>query len=325
MGRRHSDRQHYVTVNVSVSSEALRRGLASVEEGSHDSLDELVDVLLLNSPTAYGATRQADGTSDEPDPADTDAHDRLPLPTQALQAKVAPTPDKTRGELHFLTNRLNPVKVSLRVLANMSTGGEGPDVGTFHEGGSRVARSIGIALRLEDREARRRAAARRFIGYPVGDDEHATLDRFAYSFMIGEAHGRATGPLAILGLADVVDGRVLLTSAGIGLADAPSPLLDGGEGTLSAKEIELLRERLMRAVDERKAIVEFLGAVHRAAGAQPRVDELLATWHSDWTSDRAAAHRAAMLGRLGELRVLRVTGRGSRAMIELLDTDGFEE
>lgn len=305
-----------VSVSVSLSTEALRRGLDLAEAGPYGSLDELVELLLLSGATGNGAA-----LAEEPGAES----ERLPMPSESLRAAIGPTPERTKGELHFLTNRLNPIKVSLRALAVMSTQGPGPDPSSFHESASRIARAVGVSLRVEDREARRRAAARRFIGYPVGDDEHAALDRFVYSFMIDEAGGRATGPLSVLGLADIVDGRVLLTGAGVDLARAPSPLLDGGEGTLSPPEIELFRERLGHAVDERKVIAEFLGAVHRAAGAQPRVDELLATWHSDWSSDRAAAHRAAMLGRLGELGVLRVSGRGTRAQIELLDTEGFDE
>lgn len=298
---------------VGLSSEALRYGIDIVEAGSYDSLDDLVEALLLG----------ADGTpATTPGTAATTA--RVQPPEKDPGPDLAPVPGPTRGELQFLTNRLSPLKLSVRVLAALSEEGEWPELRAFRLAAARAARETGQRLRADDKEEGRRGAARRFIGYPVGDDQEAAFGRFMFSFTIEEVGGQPAGPLAVLGLAVLRDGRVVLTPAGWELARLPSPLLDGGEGTLFAEEVQILKERLRVAEDERGAVAEFLAAVHRAAGAQPRVDKLLSTRHPEWSSDRAAAHRAAMLGRLGELRVLRVAGRGGRAQIELLDTEGLE-
>jgi hypothetical protein len=306
-------------VTVRVNREALRHGLDLVGSGAHESLDALVSYLLLNGSTGAASPP----TSPMPEPVEA-LHPLLGQPPEEPRSLVASDPDDPRGLLLFLTNRLNPLKLSTRVLANLARDGEWPDLRAFQLAAAHTARDVGQRLRAEDKEAGRRGAAKRFVGYPVGDDQEAAVGRFIFSFSIEEVGGRAAGPLAVLGLAGLVDGRPALTAAGWRLARATSPLLDGGEGILAADEIAIFKERLRAATDERQAVSEFLSAVHRAAGFQPRVDELLSTWHNDWSSDRAAAHRAAMLGRLGELRVLRVSGRGSRAQIELLDTDGVE-
>jgi hypothetical protein len=306
---------------ITLSTEALRRGLDLVERGAYESLDAAVDALLLNgsAPTRGGPSK---ASAMSPRAAD-DLLQLLERPAEQPMADLAEAAEAPRGNLLFLTNRLNPLKVSARVLASLARAGEWPELNGFQVAASRGARELGLRIRAEDREVGRRGAAKRFVGYPVGDDTDAALGRFISSFTIEEVGGRTVGPLAVLGLAALVDGRAVLTEAGWRLAAAPNPLLDGGDGSLGREEIEIFKERLCAAVDERTAITDFLAAVHRAAGAQPRVDELLSTSHQEWSSDRAAAHRAAMLGRLGELGVLRVSGRGSRAQIELLDTDGL--
>jgi hypothetical protein len=317
-----NESRHQVSVTVSVSIEALRCGLDLVEGGAQESFDALVESLLLDGRAATSGLEKASAsplteTEDSLNPV-------LHRPTEQPAAELTSQPSTPRGSLLFLTNRLNPLKLSARVLANLAREGDWPELREFQLAAARAARGLGQRLRAEDKEAGRRGAAKRFVGYPVGDDQDAAFGRFIFSFTIEQVSGRAAGPLAVLGLADVVDGRAVLTESGWRLAAAPGPLLDGGDGILAREEIVIFRERLRAAPDEREAIAEFLAAVHRAAGAQPRVDEVLSTWHKDWSSDRAAAHRAAMLGRLGELRVLRVTGRGGRAQIELLDTSGFD-
>jgi hypothetical protein len=126
--------------------------------------------------------------------------------------------------------------------------------------------------------------------------------------------GRLQGPLLVLGLAESIEGgKIALTEAGYELARASSPVTADSEVTLSDEEIETFRRRLQVAPDQAVAIAEFIGAVRHVAGTETELDALLGTWHPDWSANRATAPRAAMPGRLGELRMLRVEGRGSKA------------
>lgn len=301
---------HRIVVNVSTT--ALRRGLDLVEQGSYESLDDMVDALLSGR---NGQPAGVDGSS-----AATDALPALlEMPAEPCAA-LAPEPATTTGHLLFLTNRLNPLKLSARVLANVGAS-EWPELHAFQRAAAGAARDVGLRLKAEDKEAGRKGQARRWVGYPVGDDESAAMERFIFSFTVAEDQGRAAGALGVLGLAVVIDGRVALTDAGWALAKAPSPLLDGGEGTMSEEEAEVLIGRLRLATDERGGITEFMKLVKRSAGVQSQVDEALGAAHPDWSADRAAAHRAAMLGRLTEVRALKVSGRGTTAQIEVLEAD----
>jgi len=312
--------EHQLTVRV--STEALRRALELVENGSHGSVDELVEALLIEAGEAGGNGRtSADPARLANGHAVSDGAAALVDSPPAALAAATPIDE----ELGFLTNRLSPLKLSVRVLANLANAaGEWPELGAFQSRAAAVAREVGLRLRDEDRAAGRKGFGRRFIGYPVGDNASAAIERFIYSFTLDYGPDAPIGPLAILGLATLVDDRPALTEAGWALAKEASPLLDGGEGTLSAQEAAMLRAALASVSTERDFAAEFIGAVRRAAGSQTRVDELLGSWHSDWSADHAAAHRAAMIGRLTDLGAIRVTGRGTNAQIELLDVEGLD-
>jgi hypothetical protein len=307
-------------VNIQLSPSALRRALDLLESGTHATLDELVESLILGS--GNGQPPAASGQQSESTASGGNLAAR-PVGESALGLAEPVVP---AGQLQFLTNRFGPLKLATRVLANLSASGEWPELGHFQTTAAAVARSVGQRLRIEDEEQSRRGVKRRWVAYPVGKEERAAAERYVFSFTLVPGDLEATGPLAQLGLANIDDGRALLTERGWQLAAAASPTLDGyGAGTLSADEVGILRGSLLQLPDEAAAIAEFLKAVRTAAGSQGRVDELLNVWHADWTVDRAAAERSAMLGRLGELGVLRVTGRGPNARVELVDSVPFEK
>lgn len=221
--------------------------------------------------------------------------------------------------LFVLTNRLSPIKVAARVLARLGGDGEWPVLEEFQEKAAKVARQVGLELREADLASQKRGQARRWVAYPVGDDERAAYSRFVTSFTMQVNDGKVLGPMVILGLGNVKDGRAALTEAGWRLAAAPSPILDGEEGlTLSKEEAAILRRQVLDAPGEREAVREFLLIVKRAAGSQPRIDEMLAARYADWTETLAVAHRSALIGRLCDLGVLEVSGRGPSAKLRLL-------
>ncbi len=295
---------------------AVERFLAHGDHG-YGSLDEFVQLALRNQLAMEASTEHPTGSEALRSTAVATASVLLRPqgpPPDALAQPVAPSGDR----LFVLTNRLSPIKLAARVLAWAGARGAWPNLEAFQEEAARTARDLGLRLRSKDMAAGRSGPARRWIAYPVGDDERAALNRFIVSFTI-QANPGAAGPMAILGLANVRDGRAQLTEAGWRLAAAASPLMDGAEGlTLSLEEAALLQACILRAPGELGAVLEFLEVVKRAAGHQPRIDELLAARYSDWTETLTVAHRSALIGRLGDLGLLEVSGRGPKAQVELL-------
>lgn len=332
----------------------MARGLRLAQVRGVGSLEELIELLLheavlsdapaqalrVPSPTAGGPTfmpaapsaRVSEGTATKSQSVSkqhvvviNSPAISLSPPADGLSLQLAPPAPDSPLPLPFLTNRLSPLKASVRALANLAVRErEWPKLSDFQAKAGHAARDRGLQLQAEDHAAGRRARQKRSVAWPIGANPIAALERFIFAFTLATDNGTPTGPLASLGLATLVEGRAALTRHGWKLATAPSPVLDGGEGTLSVEEIAILRERLVDSSAERDAVVEFVRAAHRAAGAQPRIDELLSAWHSEWSADQAAAQRSAMIGRLGELGLIEVTGRGVNALVALGDVEQFE-
>lgn len=291
----------------------------SSEVHGYLSLDEFVHVALQNQLSIEGGDVASAPESGAREPTDDGLGSLLERPGADQRPSLAEPPDVSKDGLFVLTNRLSPVKVAARVLAGLGRHGEWPPIGEFQEKAARTARHVGIRLREADQASDRRGQARRWIAYPVGDDESAAYSRFITSFTLQVNDGRVAGPMAVLGLGNVKEGRAALTEVGWELAAAPSPILDGAEGsTLSHEEATILRRQVLRADGEREVVRVFLQIVKRAAGSQARVDEMLAARYADWTQTLTVAHRSALIGRLCDLGVLEATGRGPNTKLRLL-------
>ena len=233
-----------------------------------------------------------------------------------LPADLAADPN-VEGTLFFLTNRFAPMKVAVRVLANLRVEGQWPPLREFQLSAAIAARDLGLRLRKRDQQSGMPGLERRATGFPVGPQEKSSLDAFIDRFTISVESGLPAGPLAVMGLASVQDGRVALTEAGWNLALASSPLIDGVSGrTLSETEQRILIAQLSKAPGELKLVREFLGFVRIGRGIQTILDGFLADEHPEWGDD-VPNWRSAMLGRLRELDVVDVEGRGARARITL--------
>jgi hypothetical protein len=313
------------TFIVNLDSEIARqaREILARPDRDYASMDELITVALMNQISAEASSVQ---------PSDPQMLRALEIsggsaagallrhPGDSETATLVEPPPPSTDTLFVLTNRLNPLKVATRVLANLAGEHGWPPVAVFQDRAARAARDFGLNLREHDQAKGLTGSKKRWVAYPVGEDAKSARDRFVVSFTLAVNGERASGPLVLLGLANVVNGdHVALTESGWRLAVARSPLLDGVEGaTLSPPEASILREQVRRAPGELAAATEFLELVVRSAGSQRRLDELLAVRHADWSANLMVAHRAAQAGRLGELELLETAGRGREARIRLL-------
>ena len=319
-------------------SRQVRAFLVNAQHG-YGSLDEFIEVALTNQLNVEGesllslrelqlrrtsegqtelvSTSQSEAAVDGGARAAGSALLNRPAPTAGLP--LAPDPSPSDQTLFVFTNRLSPIKVAARVLASLSLEGSWPELERFRKAAAEAARELGLHLRATDR-LQGEAAGRRWIAYPVGADVEKAKSRFVTSFTINAATGApASGPMALLALANIIEDRVALTRAGWRLAAAPSPLIDNSPGhTLSGPESEIFRAQIRMAPAEHAAVEEFLGLISRAQGAQPRLDELLQDARPEWSRDLVIAQRSAMLGRLADLGAVKVSGRGADALVQIL-------
>jgi hypothetical protein len=223
--------------------------------------------------------------------------------------------------LFVLTNRLFPVKLACRVLANLQAAHQPVPIALFHREAVANARQLGLRLRSEDERERRRGGDRRWVALPVGPDEHAAGSRFAQFFTLGiSGSGDPTGLLPQLSLAyPSADHTCGLTELGWELAAAPNPVLGetGEPATLGQEERACLMKAVRSNPPELRSVAEFVDVVDAVAGSQAEVDAALQRAHSDWRQERATAHRAAMLGRLRDIGLVELDGRGPAGRIRL--------
>jgi hypothetical protein len=227
-------------------------------------------------------------------------------------------PGESPVAISALTNRLSPLKIALRVACNLASESEWPTIRSFHQAAAHCARLVGVRLRAEEERSGARGAERRSTAYPCGEDERKALDRFIAHFTTAKRSGSAPGPLEILGLVALADGRLHLSADGWALGIEASPLLGECEGsTLSDSERRVFLQRIASSPGEAHAIREVLRIIKRAAGNQQRVDELVSLAHADWTPALAISHRAAIVGRTRELGLVDLKGRGLEAKLLL--------
>jgi hypothetical protein len=232
---------------------------------------------------------------------------------------IAPDLDGDPEALSSFTNRLFPIKVACRVLANSPAG---VSLSDFQLEAAHAAREIGRELRAQDSKAGVKGMERRWVALPVGE-KNSTLNRFINHFTLTRRRGGpADGPLTRLQLAGTdAEGRPHLTQLGWELASSSNPILDGGaEGdevaTLSRAEQAIMVRAIGSNPAERANLAEFRKIVKSARGRQGSID-MRVRRGTDLSSDEAAAYRAGTIGRLHDLSLVSVDGTGEDAEVTL--------
>jgi hypothetical protein len=318
-------------------------GIVDKQDSAYESIDEFIRVAVENQLTMEGngeeltlsdtsdvmrtaclqalanksaASKHSSAPQFEPKvlgrapdvpPVAPSSEDLLRLPTTEGLGLRAPVPQSELA-LSSFTNRLLPLIVGPRALANLSAEGS-PSVDLFLDLTAKASRTFGLRLRAEDDAANRRGRLRRSTAFPVGDDESKSLIRYRNCFMfVPDKKGGFVGPLLDLQLVTVDEGRVFLTETGASFAVAPSPAIDevNGLDVLSDEHRHLLSEAIAHLPSENVEINQFLAALEATSGAQDDVDKELGKLHHGWSEAQVVSHRAAMVGRLRDLAVIDV-------------------
>ena len=295
------------------------RAVLDVEPPSFMDFNEFVVAALENQLQLLAGGAPADAEKPPPTrPTNTPAHELdvlRPLATTDVETVEASTP---KNAMFMLTNRMNPFPIPLRVLVNMTVATGPPSVDAFAAAASEAARSVGLDLQRRDALVGPGPRGRRAVGWPVGEEAWKSRDRFTASFLLRQTQKGQVGPLLDLGLCDVRGDLVFPTERGLALAELPNPLLGevAGEG-LSEQQQELLRGALRHNYPEFAEICLFTEALSLARGDVTTADTVLARVHADWNAAQISAHRSAMVGRLVDVSILEIWGRGRTAKATL--------
>jgi hypothetical protein len=291
-----------------------------VDPPSFLDFNEFVVAALENQLQLLAGAAPAEAEKPPPTrPRDTPPRAELdvlrPVATTDVETVEASTP---KNALFMLTNRMNPFPIPLRILANMTVAAGPPSLDAFAAAASEAARSVGLDLQRRDALVGPGPRGRRAVGWPVGEEAWKSRDRFTASFLLRQTQKGHVGPLLDLGLCDVRGELVFPTERGLALAEFPNPLLGevAGEG-LSEQQQELLRAALRHNSPEFDEICLFTEALSLARGDVTTADTVLARVHADWNAAQISAHRSAMVGRLIDVSILKIWGRGRTAKATL--------
>lgn len=242
--------------------------------------------------------------------------DELPMPKRLDDLTVA---------LWGQTNRVLPIAVGVRVLAQLMKGeGGGVLVSEWHETATRVATDLREQLRDWDAKAGRRHGSLWATAFP--DDNPASAHRYVTQFLgVPRKDGLADGGAAFLGFVEFEehddDANVRLTRTGADWARFANPIFDGDGDparTFSPEETAFFIDHLHTYRPGEHLLLNRIAAIVADQRSRTEIDEELAREYPQWAK-YISTMRAGALGRLSDLGLLERTRRGLEVDYHLTD------
>ena len=207
------------------------------------------------------------------------------------------------------TNRLLPVAVGVRVLANqLARSGEAlVDIDDWRKQATEVAQALRVRLEQWDQDADRGRSDQWATAFPSSDP--ASANRFMGQFL---GWPRRTGKLAEggaiwLGFVAVDDERrgVTLTEAGERWAAFSNPIFDGEvpTSTFSEDETAFFIEHLRDKRPTEFGLLRDVAKLVKQGKSRTQIDTELALFYPEWAK-HIATMRAGAMGRMSDLDLL---------------------
>ena len=210
-------------------------------------------------------------------------------------------------------NRIFPVKLALRALANSLKGkGSYIPLEQFQEIAADLARQIGMKLRDVDKEKSRGRGGKLATGLPVGENPFKSKARFKNQFVgyIDRARHLVGSPAALKFVSLIDDGisKIGITGPGLNFAKLRNPLLDQdikSDRTLSDEEIECYLHHVFAHVSgEAKGMLLVLRSVEKGDNRPDKITEVLSRPNNSWTKAQADTVRSGLISRMYELGLI---------------------
>lgn len=246
----------------------------------------------------------------------------MPSPGQYLYPHIKK--EEQLGPLWGQINRIFPMKIGLRILANMlrSNNGLYARLQDFQEKATSIARLYGLKLRREDKKQGRLRNNCRFIGLPVHKVEAKSKQRYKTHFLAylrkdGVMEG-ALGRLKFVNLKSDSEGNELvgITREGLDFASLENPLLDNndtGTETLSERETEFYIKHIFHNIaGESQAIRQILNHISNGISTPKELNKRLEGDYADygWSEDVLNTNRSGLISRLHELGLIEKIRKG---------------
>jgi hypothetical protein len=248
----------------------------------------------------------------------------LRIPPSAVKT-IQPPINVEKGPLWGQYYRFLPLKVVLRVIANMSIISL-PSVDEVTENCILVATEIGERLRKADREMANKKGKKISIVFPRKDQKSVekSRKRFISQYLgyIQSGKGVLKGMGAALLFMNMANGRIGLTSSGLRFASLENPVIDKSDYrySISNEEADFLIDHLMENVpDEAEHVSWLLHGLKEGLSSREQINNHMRRFYAKyeinghWTDKMIETMRAGLVSRLSELGFIEVFYSGKNA------------
>lgn len=327
---------------VEISMDAADKINKLITEGKFNNLPEFIQIAIHNQlrieetdegPLKIGFESSTFSTkSDRPTKLRGYEHSGLDLlklnPNGYGKIEVLQAPQKDfliPGPIWGQYNRIFPVKLIVRVLANLMIIIRGPiDLDKFNETTVDLARNLGQQLSKVDSLKQRGAGQKLATALPVGNDESKSRSRFINQF-IGylDGEGRMIGAAPKHGFVSIINfkaPKIGLTKAGLAFARLSNPILDSPsyDTSLSDEEVQFYLKHVREFLPAEAELMDLvLSSIDRENNSPEKLIEVVANYDPDWTLTKANTIRSGLIGRMSELGLILMIRSGRRIKYEL--------
>jgi hypothetical protein len=244
-----------------------------------------------------------------------------------VQTVAQPDPNQVASELYGLWNKFFPVKITVRVLANMIKGdGEFAPLDSVQERAAEVARKLGKEIVRKEKDLGRKRGDMISTALPWKRDEFKAKARFKTHFVGYLSKNRIEGAPAALRLVNIVkkDGASMigLTAAGLSFAELTNPVIDKEDysGSLSQPEKQFLTTHLKVELSKEASLMKSILQWIRDGAKNPTAIHLkLHQALPKLNETELVTLRSGLLSRLDELNLITRTRQGLSVSYDLTE------
>lgn len=242
-----------------------------------------------------------------------------------VQTVAPPDPGQLANELYGLWNKFFPVKITVRVLANMIKGnGEYAPLDSVQERAAEVARRLGKEIVRKEKDLGRKRGDMIATALPWKRDEFKAKARFKTHFVGYLSKNRIEGSPAALKLVNIVkkDGisMIGLTAAGLSFAELTNPVIDKEDysSSLSQQEKQFLTTHLkVELSKESNSMKSILQWINEGAKNPTAIHLKLKEKMPNLSETELVTLRSGLLSRMDELNLITRTRQGLSVSYDL--------
>jgi len=333
---------------VDVPSGFLKKIQEFIQKGKYSGIEEFLEIALLNQlkleeigtieddyQIIMRSGTEINKGSDTVHQMAGPLFSNLSLIEQYNNIITADPPSNTLlsdGPLWGQYNRIFPIKITLRLLANLLSQNPELELKYFRENASDFARRLGMQLLDVDKTKKRTRGERLSTALPVGENPFKSKNRFKNHF-IGYVDNRgvfqgAPGKLKFVSFHKKNAYNICITRPGLEFSLLKNPILDGnisnGDSLSEEEKLYYIEHIKNHVPSEYDAMMFILTNISEGHNRPDDLTQILQKKYANWTKSQANTIRSGLLSRMFELGLIYRDRLGLREIKYVLSIDGIK-